>query len=90
MLRAENATYQSPTEDFDLKFTLVRSLSAPGNVYAKTYVGTGRFRIGQNMGGLCSASGVCTFGLQEEENPVLVEQTRTECSGLCGCECGLR
>ena len=58
----------SPTMDFVLRFTLVRE--------HETYLGVAKFVIGDNMRGLCSASGVCSFGLKEEMTPFLVNQAR--------------
>ncbi|KAK1766282.1 hypothetical protein QBC33DRAFT_620687 [Phialemonium atrogriseum] len=83
MLEADDSDYHSPTENFNIRFTQVRSLEVPGNTYAQTFVGTGSFRVGDNLSGVCGASGVCSFGLKDEAKPVLVNQTRTECSGVC-------
>ncbi|KAL2015338.1 hypothetical protein VTK56DRAFT_5782 [Thermocarpiscus australiensis] len=60
--------YPSPTTDFVLRFTLARA--------EESFVGTARFVVGENMRGLCSAGGVCSFGLKEEMVPFLINQTR--------------
>lgn len=79
----EGVESPSPTQNFDVRFTQVRNLRVPGGNYTQTWVGKASFRIGENMEGLCGASGVCSFGLKAEAQPVLVDQTRTECVGLC-------
>ncbi|KAK4033793.1 hypothetical protein C8A01DRAFT_49678 [Parachaetomium inaequale] len=60
----------SPTTDFKLRFELRK--------HDETFVGTESFRVGENMSGLCSASGVCSFGLKEEKTPFLVKQVRAQ------------
>ncbi|KAK3900474.1 hypothetical protein C8A05DRAFT_45681 [Staphylotrichum tortipilum] len=67
MLKSDG-TGASPTTDFKLRFELVKG----GVVFA----GTQKFVVGENMSGLCGASGVCSFGLKEEMTPVLVYQAR--------------
>ncbi|KAK4184666.1 hypothetical protein QBC35DRAFT_505468 [Podospora australis] len=44
------------------------------------YVATQRFNFDsdRNIGGLCSASGVCSFGLREEVRPYYIHQTKLE------------
>ncbi|KAM7208414.1 hypothetical protein V8F20_001392 [Naviculisporaceae sp. PSN 640] len=43
-----------------------------------TYVGSARFKVapGENMEGLCSAGGICSFHLRGENTPFMVEKTR--------------
>ncbi|KAI0119471.1 hypothetical protein F4814DRAFT_240834 [Daldinia grandis] len=70
-----NSNYSSPTEDFDIKFTLTANLTADGEDYYKVLTGTQHFAIGENMRGTCGGSGVCSWELMEESNPVLVKPT---------------
>ncbi|KAK4149536.1 hypothetical protein C8A00DRAFT_46867 [Chaetomidium leptoderma] len=65
MLESEGE-HSSPTTDFRLRFELQRG--------EETYVGTEKFVVGENLWGLCSASGVCSFGLKEEQTPFPVKQ----------------
>jgi hypothetical protein len=71
MLPATNATNPSPTTDFDLEFTLVQNKwlldnVTNGNSYllSKTWLGTTQFSVGDNMRGLCAASGFCWWDLK--------------------------
>lgn len=67
MLQSEGSG-SSPTMDFKLRFELTRN--------RMSFQGTEKFAVGENLSGLCSASGVCAFGLKEEKTPVLVKQAR--------------
>lgn len=67
MLESDSPT-ASPTTDFVLRFTLAKN--------GETYIGTEAFAVGDNMSGLCSAGGVCSFGLKEELIPFPVHQKR--------------
>lgn len=67
MLKSDG-TNPSPTTDFKLRFELVK-----GDV---VFAGTEKFVVGENMSGICGASGVCSFGLREDKTPVLVHQER--------------
>jgi hypothetical protein len=67
MLRS-NGTGASPTMDFQLRFEL--------NKKRESFEGTEKFVVGENMSGLCSASGVCSFGLKEEMTPFPIKQVR--------------
>ena len=60
----------SPTMDFKLRFELKKK--------DELFVGTESFKVGENMSGLCSASGVCSFGLKEEKTPFLVKQVQVQ------------
>lgn len=82
MLEA-NTTYPSATTNFDVRFTRVNNITVVGSIYSQVYVGTGHFEVGKNMAGLCGASGVCSWGLKEDERPYLVHQTRISCTGEC-------
>ncbi|KAM7212917.1 hypothetical protein V8F06_011672 [Rhypophila decipiens] len=46
---------------------------APRNIL---YVGHARFKVGpgENMEGICGASGVCSYNLRKEKTPVLIER----------------
>lgn len=69
MVKSADSDYPSPTTDFVLRFTLVLQ------GMHRQFLGVARFRIGENMSGLCAASGFCSFGLKEELVPFLVNQT---------------
>jgi len=79
----EPAENPSATTNFDVRFTHVSNVTVIGQVFTKVYVAREHFEVGKNMGGICGASGVCSFGLKEEERPVLVNQTLVSCTGLC-------
>ncbi|KAL2129470.1 hypothetical protein VTI74DRAFT_7772 [Chaetomium olivicolor] len=59
----------SPTTDFKLRFDLKKKKKV-------RFVGVEKFVVGENLSGLCSASGVCSFGLKEEKTPFPVQQAR--------------
>ncbi|KAK3291147.1 uncharacterized protein B0H64DRAFT_409919 [Chaetomium fimeti] len=65
-----DAANPSPTTDFKVRFELKKGDEA--------FEGTENFKVGDNMRGLCSAGGVCSFELKEENTPFLVTQTRIE------------
>lgn len=67
MLESEGVN-SSPTTNFRLRFELEKEVCQ--------YVGTEKFVVGENMSGICGASGVCSFGLKEENTPFLVRQQR--------------
>ena len=73
----------SATTNFDVRFTHVSNVTVIGKVFTKVYVAREHFEVGKNLAGLCSASGVCSFGLKEDETPYLVNQTLVSCAGLC-------
>ncbi|KAL2152847.1 hypothetical protein VTH82DRAFT_4002 [Thermothelomyces myriococcoides] len=57
----------SPLTNFKLRFELEKD--------DQTLFGTASFKIGDNLSGLCSAGGVCSFSLKEEYAPFPVKQT---------------
>jgi hypothetical protein len=61
-----NGPNPSPTTDFRLRFELKKEDEA--------FVGEESFAVGENMSGLCSAGGVCSFKLKEELAPFPVKQ----------------
>lgn len=67
MLESEGA-YPSPTTDFRVRFELKKEDGL--------FAGEESFVVGENMSGLCSAGGVCSFKLKEELAPFPVKQTR--------------
>lgn len=69
MLEADS-TNPSPTTDFRVRFELKKG--------DEVFEGTEGFKVGDNMSGLCSAGGVCSFGLKEENTPFPVIQRRVE------------
>jgi hypothetical protein len=93
MVKVDNTTaesYPSPTTNFDVVFTHVSYLDVgvPGGdrgskQYSRVYVGKAHFEVGENMAGVCGASGVCSWGLKAEERPYLVEQRLLFCNGGC-------
>ena len=79
-----NAKYGSwPLQVFDIRVTRVYNVNVLNNIYTKVFEGRGSFEIGKNLGGLCGASGICSFQLKNESSPVLIQQLRTACSGDC-------
>ncbi|KAI1466582.1 uncharacterized protein F4812DRAFT_85511 [Daldinia caldariorum] len=79
ILKADS-DYASPTENFDVKFTLTANKTANGEDYYKVLAGTQHFAIGENMKGTCGGSGVCSWYLDEKNIPVLVEPTLVDSS----------
>ncbi|KAL7621328.1 hypothetical protein AAE478_008649 [Parahypoxylon ruwenzoriense] len=74
----------SPTGNFNATFTLKTNLTTPdGDSYYKVLVGTQHFAVGDNMRGSCGGSGVCSWYLMEESNPVLIQPTLVVCEGTC-------
>jgi hypothetical protein len=69
MLESDSAN-PSPTTNFKLRFELKKK--------EELFVGTESFKVGENMSGLCSAGGVCSFGLKEESTPFMVKQVRVQ------------
>jgi hypothetical protein len=58
----------SPTTDFKLQFEVQKM--------DQLFRGTEEFLIGDSLSGLCSASGICSFGLKEEKTPYRVSWNR--------------
>ncbi|KAK0710141.1 hypothetical protein B0T26DRAFT_755252 [Lasiosphaeria miniovina] len=81
MLPTPGSAYASPLNDFMLRLTLTLKFAGAEDKYE----GSARFALGpgQNLQGICSASGVCAFALRDEAVPVLVLQTRVA-GGLLG------
>ncbi|KAI0009537.1 hypothetical protein F4779DRAFT_369665 [Xylariaceae sp. FL0662B] len=75
--------YFSPTENIAVKFTLTNNLTIDGDEFYKVLVGIQHFEVGENMRGSCGGSGVCSWELREEDNPVLVQPTVVACEGDC-------
>ncbi|EAQ85478.1 predicted protein [Chaetomium globosum CBS 148.51] len=69
MLESDSAN-PSPTTDFKVRFELKKG--------GEVFEGTEGFKVGDNMSGLCSAGGVCSFGLKEENTPFPVVQAKIE------------
>jgi len=61
--------YSSPTLDFMLHFVLEKK-------EGDTFDGAARFVVGQNMGGLCSASGFCMWDLMADLVPWRINYQR--------------
>jgi hypothetical protein len=59
----------SPTQYFVLRFLLERSDQ-------EFFEGSAHFAVGDNMRGLCSAGGYCSFSIKEEKVPFHINQTR--------------
>ncbi|OTB03943.1 hypothetical protein M426DRAFT_59555 [Hypoxylon sp. CI-4A] len=70
-----NSTSPSPTENMDIRFTLTMNVTVNGSEYHEVLAGTQHFEVGGNMEGTCGGSGVCSWNLKEESNPVLIQPT---------------
>jgi hypothetical protein len=71
VLPGSEGTYSS--EDFTLKFTHVVDFINQGNEYTGKYEAQGSFKVGDNMRGVCGASGVCSWGLKDENKPFAIK-----------------
>jgi hypothetical protein len=81
---ATNPRYGSwPLQVFGLRITRLYNVTVIANVYTKVYQGEERFEVGGALGGLCGASGICSFQLKNESSPVLIQQKLTACKGEC-------
>ncbi|KAI0379110.1 hypothetical protein F5Y04DRAFT_283196 [Hypomontagnella monticulosa] len=78
IIEVANSTQFSPTENFDVKFTLTQTIKedseSRGEATSKTYEGTEHFELGVNMRGSCGGSGVCSWSLDQEKIPILIHQ----------------
>jgi hypothetical protein len=76
MLEADGAdgVTPSPISNFGVRFTLEKKKNLKKD--DEKWVGDAKFVIGENMSGLCAASGFCSFGLKEELAPFAVRQVR--------------
>ena len=81
-MREATGNYTSATENLDIVFTHVDNVTVINQVYTKVFVGQAHFEIGDNMSGVCGASGVCSWGLKPNTT-VAIKQTRTSCQGEC-------
>ena len=61
--------------NFEVKFTRVADVIYHGSEYKKSYEGSAHFKVGDNMGGACGGSGVCSWGLKAELSPYAIQQT---------------
>ena len=82
-IRKPATGYASPMTHFDVRFHRVCNVTVIGSVYSKVFAGQQHFEVGQNMQGLCGASGICSFQLKNESAPVMVTQEMESCSGAC-------
>jgi hypothetical protein len=82
-LRKPVTGYASPMTNFDVRIQRVYNVTVMNSVYTKILVAPGHFEVGKNMGGLCGASGVCSFQLKGDSAPSLVMQEVVACSGAC-------
>lgn len=64
---------QYSSQDFNLKFTHVPDFINQGQQYTGKYEAEGSFKVGDNLGGTCGGSGVCSWGLQEEKKPFAIK-----------------
>ena len=83
MLKTNNTGYPSATTNFDIRFTRVNNVTVIWEEFSKVYVGQAHFEVGDNMQGVCGASGVCSWGLKGELRPWLINQTLVFCNGVC-------
>ncbi|KAF2258731.1 cell death in tomato 1 [Lojkania enalia] len=61
--------------NFDIKFTRVIDGIYSGQRFTKTFEGSTHMAVGDNLQGTCGGSGVCSWGLKEENRPAPVTQT---------------
>lgn len=61
--------------NFEVKFTRVAEVIYHGAAFKKTYAGSSHFKVGDNMGGACGGSGVCSWGLKSELSPYPIQQS---------------
>lgn len=62
--------------DFKLKFLHVADVLYQGSEYTASYQGTGSFKVGDNLAGVCGGSGVCSWGLVQGKAPVKIKVTK--------------
>ena len=67
--------YSSPIVDFVLRFRL--QLAGGDGRGQDVFEGAAHFAVGDNMSGLCSAGGICSFRLKDEMTPFYINQTKT-------------
>ncbi|KAI0010894.1 hypothetical protein F4779DRAFT_575921 [Xylariaceae sp. FL0662B] len=77
-----NGTWKSPTEKFDLRFTLTSNETGDGDVYSTILVGREHFEVGKNLEGSCGGSGVCSWSLKAASIPVLIQPTLVSCEKI--------
>ncbi|KAK3303786.1 uncharacterized protein B0T15DRAFT_541257 [Chaetomium strumarium] len=76
MLEADGAdgVTPSPITNFGVRFELEKKKKKKDG--GEKWVGDAKFVVGENMSGLCAASGFCSFGLKEELAPFAVRQVQ--------------
>ena len=62
--------------NFVLKFAHVADKIYRGQQFKATYEADGYFKIGENLGGTCGGSGVCSWGLKSEEIPFKIQPSK--------------
>jgi hypothetical protein len=60
--------------NFDAVFTRVAEVLYQGAAYKKVFEAQAHFAVGENLGGTCGGSGVCSWGLKSELVPYKVQQ----------------
>jgi hypothetical protein len=75
----------SSTEGMTLRIMLEEAvILEDGSVVNVKWAGEAAFTVGGNMAGECGGSGVCYWGLKDEDAPVLVNQTLVEVKCVYG------
>jgi len=72
------------TTNVNLRWRAARINSNSGSAKARgvrVLTGVGHFEVGDNMTGLCAASGFCVWNLKPEKAPVLVDVESVVCHG---------
>lgn len=82
----ETHSYPSPTSNFRLEFTLVRSKPPSyGRRHSRKYIGAAHFEIFDGvLSGVCGGSGVCGWHLKEDDTPFVLRQAEVSREGEGG------
>lgn len=67
VLAGSSGSYSS--NNFGLKFRHVADVLYQGSQYTASFEAQGTFEVGKNLKGTCGGSGVCSWGLPEDQRP---------------------
>lgn len=67
------ASGEFASTNFALKFTHVADKIYRGEQFKASYEALGQFATGDNLSGTCGGSGVCNWGLKDEEVPFKIQ-----------------